>query len=310
MTREKLTIIMYHYVRPIKESNFPRIKGLEVKSFKTQLDYLSKYYSFITAEQLINYSLYNDILPSNPCYLTFDDGYKDHINYVMPELLSRGIQGSFFPSVDAVIKRKILDINAIHFILASTDDYRKLVLELIKECFEHGLTESQINILKFTWGLPGRYDNGDIMFFKNLLQHALPKNIRKSIISKMFKIYVGVDETIFSDGLYVSLSDVKKLIDNGMYVGCHGAQHIHLGKESKSDQNLDIGLSLQFLKRIGTSIKNWIMCYPSGSYNADTLDILKSNNCLIGLTTKVGYADLDRSKMLELNRFDTNDFHQ
>ena len=301
---------MYHYIRPIKESNFPRIKGLETQSFKTQLDHLSEYYNFITAEQLINFSLHNDNLPTNPCYLTFDDGYKDHVKYVMPELLSRGIQGSFFPTASSVVERKILDINAIHFILASTNDFKKLVSELIRECMECGLSESQINLLKSAWAIPGRFDSGDIMFFKNLLQHALPKNIRENIISKMFKIYVGLDKADFSEELYISLSDTKKLIDNGMYVGSHGSQHIHLGKESKENQNLDIELSLQFLKKIGTPVKNWIMCYPSGSYNMDTLDILKSKNCLIGLTTKVGYADLDRSKMLELSRFDTNDFPQ
>ena len=37
-----LTIVMYHYVRPIKESKFPGIKGLELEGFKRQLDYLSE----------------------------------------------------------------------------------------------------------------------------------------------------------------------------------------------------------------------------------------------------------------------------
>ena len=53
---KKLNIIMYHYVRPIKNSKFPKIKGLEVSSFKKQLDYLSQNFNFITAEQLIAYS--------------------------------------------------------------------------------------------------------------------------------------------------------------------------------------------------------------------------------------------------------------
>ncbi len=93
-----------------------------------------------------------------------------------------------------------------------------------------------------------------------------------------------------------------------MYLGSHGTQHIWLGNNTKSTQILEVETSLQFLKRVGAPIKNWIMCYPFGSYNMDTLDILKSRNCSIGLTTKVGLADLDRSKLLELNRFDTNDF--
>ena len=36
----KLTIVMYHYVREIKNSKFPDIKGLEIENFRRQLNYL------------------------------------------------------------------------------------------------------------------------------------------------------------------------------------------------------------------------------------------------------------------------------
>ena len=65
---KQLTILMYHYVRPIKKSIYPGIKGLEFESFKRQLDYLSNTHTFITAEQLITYSLGNQELPLKPCY--------------------------------------------------------------------------------------------------------------------------------------------------------------------------------------------------------------------------------------------------
>ena len=46
-----LTIVMYHYVREIKDFAYPRIKGLEFEGFKRQLDYLESNYKIITAEQ-------------------------------------------------------------------------------------------------------------------------------------------------------------------------------------------------------------------------------------------------------------------
>ncbi len=39
---KNITIIMYHYVREIKNSKYPTIKGLEISSFKRQLDFLEK----------------------------------------------------------------------------------------------------------------------------------------------------------------------------------------------------------------------------------------------------------------------------
>ena len=41
-----VTIVMYHYVREIKNSRFPDINGLEFDAFCRQLDYLNENYSF------------------------------------------------------------------------------------------------------------------------------------------------------------------------------------------------------------------------------------------------------------------------
>ena len=48
-------------------------------------------------------------------------------------------------------------------------------------------------------------------------------------------------------------------------------------------------------------------CYPYGDYNANTIKVLKSLNCSLGLTTKVDSVNKNYNT-LELPRFDTNDF--
>jgi peptidoglycan/xylan/chitin deacetylase (PgdA/CDA1 family) len=303
-----LTIVMYHYVRPIKNSRFPRIKGLELEGFRRQLDYLSNKHTFITAERLIGCTLGAEDLPKNSCFLTFDDGYKDHIQHVMPELLTRGIQGSFFPPVNAVEKRDMLDVNAIHFILASLEDIDEVCIDMNSLMYDYGYSASEVLDFQRIWAISGRYDLPKVMYFKHMLQHVLPSGMRGEIISKLFKKYVGVSQSDFSEELYLSLSDAKKLIECGMYVGSHGAQHIWLDKESNIAQRSEIDSSLQFLQKVGAPINNWIMCYPYGAYNEDTLSILREKDCAVGLTTKVGLAEVDPSKMLELKRFDTNDF--
>ena len=53
ITDQKITIVMYHYVRPILNSKYPGLKGLELKSFQRQLDYLQKNYSIIDPEEII-----------------------------------------------------------------------------------------------------------------------------------------------------------------------------------------------------------------------------------------------------------------
>lgn len=53
MRETKLTIIMYHYIRDLKKSRYPRIKGLDIHLFKEQLEYLKKHYNFVAIEQII-----------------------------------------------------------------------------------------------------------------------------------------------------------------------------------------------------------------------------------------------------------------
>ena len=43
-----LTIVMYHYVRPIVNSKYPGIKGLELEGFVRQLDYLQENFRIIS----------------------------------------------------------------------------------------------------------------------------------------------------------------------------------------------------------------------------------------------------------------------
>lgn len=93
-----------------------------------------------------------------------------------------------------------------------------------------------------------------------------------------------------------------------MYVGSHGFNHLWLDKESYSSQEFEIDQSIKFLDMVGAPTKNWIMCYPYGAYNQDTLDILKKRHCAVGVTTEVKRADLNEHNALTLPRFDTNDF--
>ena len=95
-----------------------------------------------------------------------------------------------------------------------------------------------------------------------------------------------------------------------MYIGSHGFGHYWLNYISENEQKKEIDLSLQFLRSIGSDTKRWIMCYPYGDYNNDTLEILKKLNCVIGITTKVDKVLLGESDPLQYSRFDTNDYPQ
>ena len=211
-----LTIVMYHYVRPIFGSEFPGIKGLELEGFGRQLDYLEKHYSIVTTEQVIDAVVNGKKLPINACWLTFDDGYKDHHKYVLPELLKRNLHGAFFPPRVAIETNAMLDVNSIHHILSCASDVQMLVNKLNEACLSHGITEALLSFYYKEFGVPSRFDNADTIYVKSMLQHVLPEEIRNSITSSLFKDYVGASEPEFSSKLYMNLDEVRQLVKSGM----------------------------------------------------------------------------------------------
>ena len=120
-------IIMYHYVRPIKNSTFPDIKGLELDGFKRQITYFQKNFHFITAHEILD-SIYNGTkIPENSIALTFDDGLKDHYSFVFPILKQLEIPALFFPPAKPIEEKIVLDVHKIHFILASVKNKSDIV---------------------------------------------------------------------------------------------------------------------------------------------------------------------------------------
>ena len=305
-----LTIVMYHYVRPIANSKYPGIKGLELDAFVRQLNYLQENFTVVSVDEILSSIKSGYPLPKNSCWLTFDDGYKDHFKHVLPELKKRNLQGAFFPPRDAVQNNEVLDVNSIHHILASCENVSRLRESLDKLCLDASITNSQLANFWNEYGVASRFDDEVTIYVKQMLQHVLPEELRRVITSKLFQEYVGTSQQELSNELYMSVSEVHELVNEGMYVGSHGSRHYWLNRISKKKQIVDIQESLGFLEDVGAPTNDWVMCYPYGSYNSDTLSFLPSLGAKIGITTEVRKANLATDNLLTLPRLDTNGFPQ
>lgn len=307
----RVTIVMYHYVRDLKHSRYPEIKGLDIDLFDEQIRYILKYYKVIRMEEVVEAVLRNKNLPDNSLLLTFDDAYRDHFDFVFPILDKFGIQGSFFPHAKAIKEHRVLDVNKIHFILASIKDKKRIISDIYsaidKYREEYSLEPRTYynNKLK-TRG--GRFDTKEVLFIKKMLQSELPEKVRNIIIDFLFCKHVTRDEGSFSHELYMNIDQLKCMKKNGMYIGSHGYDHHRLNTLSREQQLKEIEFSMEFLKELGCSTENFVFCYPYGSYNKTLLSILKEKGCSLALTTHVGIAEPNRARNLfALPRLDAND---
>jgi peptidoglycan/xylan/chitin deacetylase (PgdA/CDA1 family) len=305
-----LEIIMYHYVRPISRSAYPKIKGLEIEKFTKQVHYLKKNKKIVSTGDVIKAVNQNIDLPSGSVWLTFDDGYKDHVEFVAPILEKMGIEGCFFPVSNAFESTCLLDVNKIHYILAlsSSDD---LLIQILKErMLVAGYTKKDFLNLWGSVDKSSRYDSKKIMFFKKILQRELPLHIRSKILDEIFEVIVDKKQADISRELYMSKSDLYHLHKKGFAIGVHTKSHQWLNQLTYTEQKKEVAEAIEALKKITGNTNNFIMCYPYGAYNKTTLNLLKEYNCSLAVTTKKGIANLIKDNKYELPRLDTNDYLQ
>ena len=319
--KSEVTVVMYHYVRDLKNSRYPNIKGLDIEKFKKQIKFFKENYNFIRMEDLIEYykSPNEKRLPEKSILLTFDDGYKDHYTYVLPVLLENDIQGSFYISTKCFQDKKVLDVNKIHFILESCIGEEEKVLSEIKEYLETN-KDSRISLSYDDYfqeyAVASRFDKKEVIFIKRMLQVALPEDYREKIVEQLFKKYVCsienkiISERAFWEELYLTPEQIRAMEKLGMHIGFHSHNHVWLDSLKKEEQEFQIKSSINYFKEIGIDTKKMTISYPYGGYNEETIELMKKYNIPLGFTTEVEKIDLEKSDYLRLPRMDTNDFYQ
>ena len=306
---QKITIVMYHYVRHLARSRFPDIKGLSKEQFERQLRHIMKYLNPIRMEDLLSAVSRQTELPPNACLLTFDDGYMDHFETVFPLLDRFGIEGSFFPPVRTVKEFKVLDVNKIQFILASVADKRRIVLRMFDVMDEmrgdYELAENDEYYRKIA--VAGRYDTAEVVFIKRMLQRHLPEGIRSGFIHRLFSEFVTEEEEVFARELYMDLEQIRCMHRHGMFFGGHGAGHYWMDSLPVQEQEREVDASIAFLKEIGVGPERRVFCYPFGGYNRSLIDVLRRRGFQLGLTAEPEVASIDVHDPMALPRLDTND---
>ena len=306
----ELTIVKYHYVRDLARTRFPDIKGRDLAEFRFQLDYIASAYEVVTAEQIMAAVLDDEPLPPDACWLIFENGYLDHYQHVLPLLLERGWQGSFYVPAKTVTERQILDVNKIHFTLASTDQPERLVEEIEAFCADARAQSEALPSFEEYWqryAQANRWDTAAVIFVKRMLQKGLPEHLRHACADRLFRRYVTEDTDAFAAELYLDTHQLTMMRELGMHLGSHGDAHVWLDALDEQDQAADLDASLTFLRGLGVDTDRWTMCYPQGAYDDTTLRLLRERNCTLGFTNAPGPATVPGSPPLELPTFDTND---
>ena len=96
-------------------AGLPYFRHLHIDDFEQQWDYFVKEYGAVTRADFL--AALESGQPAPGVVLTFDDGLKDHYDYVLPRLQARGLWGLFYVPTGVYAAGRLLDVHRVHLLL-------------------------------------------------------------------------------------------------------------------------------------------------------------------------------------------------
>ena len=303
----KIYIIMYHYVRNLQSSRYPEIKGLDLELFRQQIAFMKDKFNFISMEDLLEVNAGKE-LKNDSVLLTFDDGYIDHYTNVFPILEANGINGFFSMPGKILREKKVLDVNKIHFILASgrIEAIKDKVFEQLDHYRGCEFAIPSNEELYQELAQANRFDNQDVIFVKRLLQVKLEERLRNLITDDLFREYIPLSEAAFVDELYMNQDQIRVMQRHGMTFGLHGYDHYWMNHLESDKLKEDVQQALEVFDGV-IDRNHWVCCYPYGSYSDSVIEQIKTMGAVAGISTDVDAYTPGQHDIFKIPRLDTND---
>lgn len=299
--------MMYHYVRP-DQSELPFFNHLHIDDFKRQLDHFDHEYGFVSQEAFLD-SFESGNVPRG-VILTFDDGLRDHYEFVLPELVARGLWAIFYVPGLPFVQERLLDVHRVHLLIGMFGGARVLP-ELEKLITVDMLTHA--HRAEFTSHTYATYDDEEATkTVKRILNYFIDSQSRDRIFDQLFEQF-GIHEAEARRGYYMTPEELHAMHEAGMIVGAHSMSHRVMSTLSTDEQQGEISESFSVLEKALGRIDVKTYCHPYGrahSYNADTIRILNQEHCLFSFD--VNSRDIEGVDVLSgrqaLPRYNCNEF--
>lgn len=296
---------MYHYVRP-EDKDYPYFKFLHLNSFRKQLDFFQDNFTIIHPSE-IDKKLGQ---VENAVVLTFDDGVKDHYQYVLPELQKRNIAGVFYISTGVHKTKKLLDVHRLHALLGKYGG-NTIYNHLLTLVSHDMLTDEHIEEFRqLTYKT--QENDAATLAVKRMMNYFISYTFREAIMDEMMRQFFGDEAAIYAD-YYLSAAEIKEMHDAGMVMGSHTVNHPLMSKLSEESQLFEINESFSFLEQATGGLSFKTFCYPYGgfhSFTAKTEELLHAANCAYSFN--VEHRDITLNDLTHrpqaLPRYDCNYF--
>lgn len=259
-------VLTYHSTGPE-----PIFSSISSSNLYNALSFLKKSYKIISTGELRMRLSKNDKLADNPplALITFDDGHANMFLHVFPIINSLKIPVSFF-------------ISTYH-----CTPGRYLWFSLL-QAFRKFYDKDQVCLLGKKWPTRNEYE-------RTTVTNAILEQFKDTDFSELSKfmeqelppIETFVPKEIIKRYLRGLSTDQLKTIADSPYIeiGAHTVTHPFLAKSSLMVKKRELYESIDFL-RSNTGKKLETFAYPSGSYDSETIQLLRKINIKCAFTNK------------------------
>jgi peptidoglycan/xylan/chitin deacetylase (PgdA/CDA1 family) len=253
---------MYHYVRPATDG-LPHFPFLRLADFERQLDDFAANYGFVDRDAFVRWGQGSSA--PDGVLLTFDDGLRDHIEFVLPTLQARGLFGLFYVNSGPPITGRILDVHKVHLALGRLGSQAALAW-LETHAPELIITEQEGG----GGASPYAHQTSDAATksLKQLFNWRLTADEREGILDRLLDHAFAGAPPRWQD-FYLDERAMRNLSSAGMGVGPHSHAHEVASRVSPERQKEEVRLSCDFVELNGGS-RQWGYCYPHGMRSAFT----------------------------------------
>ncbi len=274
--------VMYHYVRP-QAVGLPFFPYLALRDFERQLDHFEEAYGFVSKEE---FTAWVDGAPApKGVLLTFDDGLRDHVDYVLPALAQRGLFGLFYVSSGPALSGEILDVHKVHLAVGRIGG--EAALRWLRQEAPN-LIPAETDTTHYT----AQNSDQATKLVKDLFNYRMPPGERGPVLDALLDHAFDGSPPSWSD-IYLDRDDLRLLARAGMGVGAHSHKHLLSARSPADEEKAEIELSCAFVEAAGFG-RSFGYCYPYGSFNARTEAAVAATGCPFAF----GVADADITEPL------------
>jgi peptidoglycan/xylan/chitin deacetylase (PgdA/CDA1 family) len=252
-SKQKAVILLLHRVLPTRDMMWD---PMDPALFEHTLNYVQRRFHTIPLNELL---FDVPVLSAKPlAAITFDDGYRDFIDYSIPLLKKYHMPASMFVTTDCIDRNLPTWTYLLDYVFEKSSIlvFKNFDASALPSAYQH--TKWRSNTERAVYG-------------KKLKQYLkwVPASIRKKTIDAIIK---NLQDVPLPGGMMMSWQDVKEVHAAGYEIGSHSVSHPTLAT-IEDDAELDYELihaARQLKEKAG--IDPVVFSYPCGSYDGRVIN--------------------------------------